>query len=187
MGLVVVVGRCWPLLSVLGRPRDGPASRLWLCRVGPRCASARSQASAHSDAPNAPMLDPLMTALARDAVPRDFAISSLNDEKSPRTAGRLATSAPSSPAWVSPSPWASLNAIEYGMAAELLSVRAFFCAVRWFLGTATSSLRSPCGRQIFAVSEQTSTARAPRDLGRRRVRGMGAVAAARAVRVQPCS
>lgn len=26
MGLVVVVGRHWPLLSDLGRPRDGPAS-----------------------------------------------------------------------------------------------------------------------------------------------------------------
>lgn len=33
MGLVVVVGRHWPLLSDLGRPRDGPAPRsVWAAR-----------------------------------------------------------------------------------------------------------------------------------------------------------
>lgn len=41
MRLVVVVGQCWPLLSVLGRPRDGPANTI-MSADSPRCAVLRT-------------------------------------------------------------------------------------------------------------------------------------------------
>jgi hypothetical protein len=93
--LVVVVGRHWPLVSGLGRPRDGPASPHSTDGQHPQCAPSKPQPTTASH--NGGCADPLRTRVSRCTLTGLGHAANAVDQSEPRRPGRYDGAEPS--AW----------------------------------------------------------------------------------------